>query len=112
MDKNEIDIADQAEWLKQIKLTSLSNRALTQASKLAHLIRRANGVVVQLQRQDMAFHLAEQVLNINDDALNNLYRSFLEEALQTDDNQHQTPSKQNKGMYRGVKIDNTDGKIT
>ena len=107
MDKNEIDIADQAEWLKQIKLTSLSNRALTQASKLAHLIRRANGKVVQLQDQNMAFHLAEQVIKINDDELNVLYRSFLEEALQGDEHNSKTSTtKKSKGTYRGVKIDN------
>jgi len=101
-DKSEIDIGDQAEWLKQIKLTSLSNRALTIASKLAHGIRKTNGKVVRLQDQAMAFHLAEQVVAIDDDTLNALYRSFLEEALRADDTNYSTKNKMSSGSYRGV----------
>jgi len=99
MDKNEIDISDQAEWLKQIKLTSLSNRALTMASKLAHGIRRINGKVVRLQDQSMAFHLAEQVFEIDDPELSSLFRSFLEEALRVDDSN--TPST-TKGFFQKI----------
>jgi len=76
-----IDFNDQIEWLEKIEISSLTNRALTIASRLAHGIRRINGEVVQLQRATMAVQLAEQVVAIDDEKLNKLFRDFLEEAL-------------------------------
>ena len=94
----DFSFSDQVEWLKQIKLTSLSNRALTISSRLAHIIRRTNGVVVQLQSDEMAVELAEQVVLIDDEKLHRLFRSFLEEALRVDDRDHPTP-KENKKKF-------------
>jgi len=105
----DIDIADQEDWLKQIKLTNLSNHALTLASKLAHGIRRNNGQVVRLQDHEMAFHLATQVVAINNSELNSLFRAFLEEALRIDDsgfNVQKIKKTKPVGTYRGVKTDN------
>jgi len=106
MEENKLDINDQAEWLKQIKLTSLSNRALTLASKLAHGIRKINGNVVRLQDQEMALHLAKEVVQIDDEKLNSLYRSFLEEATKVDEREFQAEKPRKKAReinYRGVK---------
>lgn len=106
MDKLEIE--EQADWLKQIKLTSLSNRALTLASKLSHAIRRHNGHAVRLQDEAIALNLAVQVMAIDTEELNNLFRLFLEEALRIDDSAYASSNKNIKrteGTYRGIKIE-------
>jgi len=82
---NAINFNDQVEWLEKIQISSLTNRGLTLASRLAHGIRRMNGEVVQLQSREMAVQIAEQVVVLNDDKLNSLFRDFLEEALRADD---------------------------
>jgi len=69
---------------------------LTIASRLAHGIRRANGEVVQLQGKAMAVELAKQVVTIDDEQLNHLFRSFLEEVLRVDDSSYPTPSSNRK----------------
>ena len=107
MDK--IDIEEQADWLKQIKLSSLSNRALTLASKLSRGIRKHNGIVVKLQSDSIALDLAEQVVSIDDQELNDLFRLFLEEAIKIDDSGYQPSSdkpKKKEVTYRGIKVEN------
>ena len=106
---DQINIKEQADWLKKIKLSSLSNRALTLASKLSRGIRKHNGIVVRLQSETIALDLAEQVVAIDDDELNRLFRLFLEEAIKIDDSSYLLTSdkpKKTEGTYRGVKIEN------
>lgn len=102
------DINEQAEWLSSIKISQLSNRALTLASKLARGIRSKNGHTIKLQDKEIAIRLAEQVTLINDAELHKLYRAFLEEAIKIND--IALPSKKSsvkikKGLPRGAKAE-------
>ena len=78
-------IYDQSEWLGKIKINELSNQALLIASKLSRDIRKRSGSIIKLQNPALPMLLAENVVAIDDDELNKLYRSFLEEAMRVND---------------------------
>jgi len=104
MDDN--DIKDQEDWLNQITFDKLSNKSLTIASKIARKIKSENGVIVRLQDKAIATCLAEQVIAIDDDELNALFRIFLEEALfNSNNNANQASRRKTTGSYRGVKVE-------
>ena len=80
---NIINCESRVEWLKTIKSEDLTNRALMLASRLAYIIRKVNGEVIELQGEQMAMHIAEQVVIINDAMVCSLFRSFIEEVMAT-----------------------------
>jgi len=94
---------DQVRWLENIQLSKLSNRALTLASRLSHSIRRLSGKAIGLQEEGMAARLGEQVMQLDDEKLNTLFREFLEEVLRIDDSGYPTPPTKSKKQLKSNK---------
>lgn len=75
------NINEHVKILNKIKISKLSNKALLITSKLSREIKKANGKVIKLSDHSMAVHLAEQVIEIDNPVLSELYRTLYHEVI-------------------------------
>ena len=94
---SQLDINDQIDWLKSVKVDAMDTKSIIAASKLAREIEHKSGKVINLSQKDIIVHLGIAVFEINNKELNQNFSLFIENLSSQTNNKLDHKSKGIKG---------------
>lgn len=94
---SQLDINDQIDWLKSVRVDAMDTRSIIAASKLAREIKHKSGKVINLSQKDIIVHLGIAVFEINNKELNHNFSLFIENLPSQTNNKLYHKSQEIKG---------------